>query len=90
MRNNNTCIHNCRVCGFFLEDPPWGHDGKTPLFEFCPCCGVEFGYQDASLEGVKRFRDKWIKDGMKWDEGKLKPINWDCDLQFKNIPKEYQ
>lgn len=87
---SDTYIHNCRVCGLFLEDPPWGNDGKTPLYEFCPCCGVEFGYQDSSLEGTKRFRKQWIENGMKWDDEKQKPDNWDPKEQFKNIPTEFQ
>ena len=88
--HNDPYINNCRVCGFFLEAPPWGYDGKTPLFEFCPCCGVEFGYQDASLEGVKKFRDKWVNDGMKWDDEKQKPNNWDSGLQLESIPNGYR
>tara|TARA_R110002124_G_scaffold89513_2_gene228779 strand:- start:2240 stop:2509 length:270 start_codon:yes stop_codon:yes gene_type:complete len=87
---NDTYIHNCRICGFSLEEPPWGYDGKTPLYEFCPCCGVEFGYQDSSLEGVKRFREQWIENGMQWDEVKQKPDNWNPLEQFKNIPPEFR
>lgn len=34
--------YNCRVCGLRLEEPPWGRDGATPLFEIRPCCGVRF------------------------------------------------
>lgn len=35
----------CRVCGLYLGYQPWGEDGKTPSYEICPCCGVEFGYE---------------------------------------------
>ena len=34
----------CRVCGKVQDDPTWGEDGKTPTFDICDCCGVQFGY----------------------------------------------
>ena len=33
----------CRICGYRLGFEPWGDDEKTPTYEICPCCGVEFG-----------------------------------------------
>ena len=36
----------CRICGYRLGFEPWGDDGKTPTYEICPCCGVEFGNED--------------------------------------------
>ncbi|KTR95394.1 hypothetical protein NS220_06265 [Microbacterium testaceum] len=42
--------HLCRVCGYFSEEPPWGLDRSCLTYEYCPCCGVEWGYQ-ASLCG---------------------------------------
>lgn len=56
-------IRYCRVCGLKYEEPPWGFDGKTPSFEICQCCGVEFGYEDATVVGVNRYRKKWISSG---------------------------
>ena len=50
MHNDDT-IMRCRVCGLLSSDPPWGYDGVSPTFDFCPCCGVEFGYEDAYLWG---------------------------------------
>src|SRR5215471_12008674 len=38
--------NRCRVCGLLLESPPWGDDGRTPLFEYCPCCGGEWDQPD--------------------------------------------
>lgn len=35
--------HNCRVCGYYIDDLPWGKDGNCPTYEICPCCGDEFG-----------------------------------------------
>ena len=87
MHNNKRNI--CKVCGLFLDEPPWGDDGKTPSFEICDCCGVEFGYEDATIESIKRFRDKWIKSGAKWFNAKKKPDAWSLEEQFKNVAKEY-
>lgn len=79
----------CRVCGKMQDDPPWGEDGKTPAFEICGCCGVDFGYQDCTPEYVKKFRKEWLKKGGKWASPDEKPANWSLEEQMKNIPKEY-
>ena len=46
----------CRICGYRCVVPPWGEDGETPNFEYCDCCGVEFGYGDATIKVVKKHR----------------------------------
>ena len=53
----------CRVCGLRQAEPPWGRDGASPTFDFCPCCGIEFGYHDASVEGARRARRAWLERG---------------------------
>lgn len=80
----------CRVCGKIQDDPPWGEDGETPAFEICGCCGVDFGYQDCTLETVKKFREEWLKKGGKWIAPDEKPANWSLEEQMKKIPKEYR
>ena len=52
-------IQFCRVCGFLHDKDykdndyfPWGKDGNTPTFDFCECCGTEFGYNDYCLENI--------------------------------------
>lgn len=80
----------CRVCGLLNEDPPWGADGKTPLFEYCLCCGVESGYGDATPTGAQRWRQRWIEGGAVWHEPRFKPNNWDMDEQFANIPPDFR
>ncbi len=83
-------LYNCRVCGLKLDDPPWGYDSKTPLYDFCPCCGIEFGYQDATPDGAKQFRKQWVNNGMKWDEESEKPDTWDFEIQLKQVPKQFK
>lgn len=86
MRND---IFACRVCGYLADLPPWGDDGATPLYDYCPCCGVEHGYQDATVEGAKRFRKEWIENGAKWEEPELAPNDWEIYSQLANIPAEF-
>jgi hypothetical protein len=48
----------CLVCGLDyegLDDPPWGASGVDPSYSHCLCCGVEFGYGDASVNGIRRW-----------------------------------
>jgi hypothetical protein len=78
--------YTCQVCGYpELEEAPWGEDGKTASFNICPCCGVEFGYEDITEEGMSNFRNKWIGSGGKWFNEKMRPENWDMKEQLKNI-----
>lgn len=54
-------LHTCRICGYFDETIfPWGDDGKTPTFEICPCCNVEFGYEDIQISSIVKYREKWM------------------------------
>ena len=70
--------------------PPWGDDGRTPLFEHCPCCGVEFGYQDATPTGARRFREAWLSGGGRWSEPEGMPANWSLQEQLTQIPVQFR
>ena len=83
-------IYHCRVCGLRLDDPPWGADGRTPLYEVCPCCGVEFGYQDASRTGAKKHREKWLNEGARWGEPGERPADWSAIAQLEQVPEEFR
>lgn len=82
--------HECRVCGCYSEYFPWGEDGKSPTFQLCPCCGVQFGKEDLTLESIKEYRDGWISKGGKWFVKNEKPESWDVEAQMKNIPDEFR
>ena len=82
--------HHCRVCGLFHEDLPWGEDDKTPTYEICSCCGVEFGYGDTTLENVRALRGGWLSSGCEWLEPSDKPKNWDAEEQIKMIPDHFK
>ena len=85
-------MHNktfCRVCGYDMGYPTWGENGQEPTYEICPCCGIEFGYEDATIKGIRQARQKWIDNGMKWFDMKEKPEKWNPLDQMKNIQQEY-
>lgn len=81
--------HNCRVCGLYIKDFPWGKDGDCPTYEICPCCGVEFGNEDYTLSSIRIYRKNWISNGGKWFSTKEKPNNWNLENQLQHIPKEF-
>lgn len=55
----------CPVCGLKgLPDSPRDEFGE-PSFEICPCCGIQFGYDDATVSHEELGR-RWMADGMKW------------------------
>jgi len=81
--------HECRVCGYYSEDFPWGEDGESPSFQLCPCCGVQFGKEDISLDSIKKYRDEWVSKGGKWYTKEEKPERWNLEVQMKNIPDKF-
>jgi len=69
----------CFVCGYDYQsmpadDWPWGPDGVDPTFNFCDCCGVEFGYQDATLSACRQSRRRWIEAGTTWADTAMSPL----------------
>lgn len=79
----------CRVCGYINQDEIWGTDGLSPTYVICPCCGVEFGNEDYTLDSIRKYRKHWIEEGAKWFEEGLKPENWDISKQLKNIQIQF-
>ena len=84
-------LKTCRICGFEYDDfYPWGEDGNTASFEICDCCGVTFGYEDATNGAINKFRKEWIDNGAKWSDISCKPSEWTLQKALSNIPKEYK
>jgi len=79
----------CRICGLAQARAPWGEDGKTPTFEICDCCGVEFGYEDATSKGVREYRKRWLDHGAEWWEPTRRPENWDLSEQLRQVPGDF-
>lgn len=88
MHKNKNFDFCCQVCGLNQGFKPWGDQGDLPTFDICGCCGVQFGYEDCTLEGIKEFREKWLREGGNWFSFKEKPQNWSLKEQMKNIPFE--
>lgn len=82
MPNNNVC----KICGLEFGDfYPWGEYGDLASFDICPCCGVEWGYEDCNEESSIRYRTSWINNGMNWFQPEKKPKNWNGYQQLQKI-----
>ena len=80
----------CLACGLDLAgqgELPWGAGGDSPTFNFCPCCGVEFGYGDFTIEAAKRWRQTWLAAGCPGSEPSERPDGWDAAQQLASLPK---
>jgi hypothetical protein len=75
----------CRVCGLEQATPPWGDDGRTPTFEICDWCGVEFGYEDATPRGVAAHRERWLRGGATWFRPEKRPPAWELSVQLARV-----
>lgn len=72
MLNRN--INTCKVCGYSNSNFfPWGEEGKYPMFEICPCCGIESGYEDISSSSIAINREKWVESS-----------KYKSDIRYKN------
>ena len=68
----------------------WGADGKTPTFEFCICCGVQFGYLDAIPEAARTYRNEWFDRGSPWFIAAERPSGWNLFKQLRQIPEPFK
>jgi hypothetical protein len=80
----------CRVCGFDFGCPLWGDDGQSPTYDICSCCGCEAGYEDVSLDSVRRYRQKWIAAGAQWFAAQERPDGWNLDEQLRHVPAGFR
>lgn len=65
--------YTCPVCYYpALDEAPYtwckmenGNYIWAPSYEYCPCCGFQFGYHDYPdiKEGQDRWRQQWILNG---------------------------
>lgn len=83
--------NHCPVCGYDLGFPAW--DSGSPSDEICPCCGIQFGYDDAAggeaqlrRQTYDKWRADWVADGMPWrSAGIRRPENWEPRVQLNAI-----
>ena len=55
-----TPAYICPVCGYPLPFPPLPQN-----HDICPCCAVEFGYDDSGVSHAT-LRGCWLASGAKW------------------------
>jgi hypothetical protein len=85
--------HTCPVCGYpDLYERPW-FDG-SPSDEICPCCGTQFGYDDAlgadDIDARQRIYDElrrvWVSAGSTWfSVSRRPPPTWDHAAQLSAL-----
>ena len=90
LQNKFSPINICRVCGM-----NWNSISKTRetiYDDMCPCCFVQVGYEDSSLESIKSYREHWLQNGAKFEDEELEPEGWNKEMALKqienNVPKE--
>ena len=65
----------CPVCNYPLDEP-------AEDFNYCPCCGTQFGYHDVG-HTYQQLREGWIQRGMQWWSPVRKPPeHWDPKAQL--------
>jgi hypothetical protein len=66
--------YTCPVCMYAeMPYPPADYD-------ICPCCGTEFGNDDADLSN-EQLRERWIRCGARWFFGNP-PLGWNPWMQL--------
>ncbi|MDQ6927560.1 MAG: hypothetical protein M3159_02715 [Actinomycetota bacterium] len=59
--------YECPACRFRLAFEPW--TGVLPSDEICPCCGIQFGYDDVARRDpifYAGWRAHWVANGKRW------------------------
>ena len=77
--------NHCYICGHELPAPPWSTQW---IFEYCPCCGGQFGYDDASTKAIASYRQQWLEAGAPWFKPEKRPNDWSLKDQLAMISKE--
>ncbi|HET8688926.1 MAG TPA: hypothetical protein VFM18_20140 [Methanosarcina sp.] len=83
--------YTCPVCGYpELSEPPYDQNTNSPSFDICPCCGCEYGYDDATPKARDNFLKKWVSRGSPWFHPELMPPQWNVKKQLQSIGIDYQ
>ena len=78
----------CPVCGYPDLDEPAYDEHACPSYNICPCCGTEFGYDDAKTRHDV-LRQRWIANGMRWwSQATRPPLDWEPMRQLGIGPRE--
>ena len=75
--------YSCPVCGYDQLSRPAYNEGGSPSFGICPCCGVQFGYQDCGFPHAA-LRRIWLAAGGAWySDATHPPDNWTALEQLR-------
>jgi len=66
--------YRCPVCMY----PNLPFEPKN--YHICPCCGTEFGNDDAEMS-PKELREDWLRQGAPWFFGQP-PAGWNAEQQL--------
>lgn len=70
------------MCGYpHLTEPPYNEHGCAS-HDICPCCGTQFGYDDAKRSHMQ-LRRRWALRGMKWWNEFEPPSGWNPAAQLE-------
>ncbi len=83
--------YQCPVCGYpDLKDPPYDPITNASSFDICPCCGCEYGYNDATPWAKRNHLLKWLKRGAPWFMPELRPANWDVKTKLRRAGIDFE
>jgi hypothetical protein len=83
--------HLCPACGYDLGFQAWTGDSASD--EICPCCSIQFGYDDCAggdlnkrADAYRQWREGWIAAGCPWrSKGMKAPDDWDPRDQLSRL-----
>src|ERR1039458_2229688 len=74
-------MNTCPVCGYTMRYP-------AADYHICPCCGTEFGYDDAGRRHAE-LRAEWLRAGARWwSPVDPQPEGWDPYMQVSDLLSE--
>ncbi|NQX63266.1 hypothetical protein [Paenibacillus qinlingensis] len=82
-------MYTCLICGYDdLNMPQYTPNGE-PMFNICPCCGFQSGFDDAAIAEpltIVEYRIQWVKLGAPWFSSRTKkPDVYNLQQQLKRI-----
>ncbi len=75
----------CPACGWDDQISPPMDTLGYPSYDICSCCGIQYGYHDIMGITYRAWRDKWVRNGMRWNSYSDPPPDWDPVRQLKKL-----
>jgi hypothetical protein len=86
-KDETTILYTCIVCGYGeLDEPQYYKNGVPNDSSICSYCGWHSGYDDLDQGYTfEEYRMKWIREGARWFNRKMKPKYWGLEKQLERI-----